>query len=113
MPDKRRKSREELTEELPSATPEEAEKSPEERAQTEREGEADSRGAPEGDFTAVSDQDQQEINDLFRLIHSEGYLTAGTYDVKSDGENTLVSLSVLLPSSGGLPGEGEGGEGGE
>ena len=104
--DKRRKSREEFVEDLPSATPEEAEKSPEERAQTERDGEG-SRGAPEGDFTAVSDQDQQEINDLFMLIHSEGYLTAGSYDVKSDGENTLVSLQVLLPSSGGLPGAGD------
>ena len=111
MPDKRRKSREELTEELPSATPEEAEKSADERARTESErGGDDSRGAPEGDFIAVSDQDQQEINDLFRLIHSEGYLTAGTYEAKSDGENVLVSLQVLLPSSGGLPGEGEGGE---
>lgn len=103
MPDKRRKSREEYVEDLPSATPEEAEKSPEERARTESE----SGGAPEGDFTAVSDQDQQEINDLFKLIHSEGYLTAGSYEVKSDGENTLVSLQVLLPSSGGLPGAGD------
>ena len=108
MPDKRRKTREELAEDLPSATPEEQEKSDDERAQTERDG--DGRGAPEGDFIAVSDQDQQEINDLFRLIHSEGYLTAGTYEAKSDGENVLVSLSVLLPSSGGLPGEGEGDE---
>lgn len=105
MPDKRRKDRDEYVADLPSATPEEEERTPEERAQTE--SGTDSRGAPEGDFIAVSDQDQQEINDLFRLIHSEGYLTAGTYEAKSDGENVLVSLQVLLPSSGGLPGAGD------
>ena len=108
MPDKRRKTREELAEDLPSATPEEQEKSADERAQTERDG--DSRGAPEGDFEAVTASDREEVNELFRLIHSEGYLVTGTYSLTSDGEDSMVSLQVLLPSSANMPGAGEGGE---
>lgn len=116
MTDKRRKTKDEYRAEagveLPTAGEDEGQRQNADPSQSQdqeqAEAEPQTEGVPQGDFEAVSAQDRQEVNDLFRLVHSEGYMTAGTYEVTSDGENTLVSLQVMLPSSGGLPAEPDG-----
>lgn len=58
-----------------------------------------------GTFEAITERQREEINELFQLINGEGYLTAGMYDVKADGNgDAAVSLTVILPSSADVPG---------
>lgn len=57
-----------------------------------------------GTFTALDDRGVDELNQLFRLLHDHGYMTAGKYSVLGDGSGNLtISLTVMPPSSGGLP----------
>lgn len=103
----RRKTREEHREELIERlqTDDEAQNQPDDGGlPPESAGES---GADErlGDFEAISERQREEINELFRLINSEGYLTAGIYDIKGDSNgDAAVSMTVLLPSSGDVPG---------
>jgi hypothetical protein len=57
-----------------------------------------------GTFTALDERGVSELNQLFRLLHDHGYMTAGKYSVLGDGSGNLtISLTVMPPSSGGLP----------
>lgn len=57
-----------------------------------------------GTFRALADAEVDELNSLFRLLHDHGYMTAGQYSVVGDGSgNVTISLTVMPPSSGGLP----------
>lgn len=68
-------------------------------------------GARLGDFEAVTEAQQRETNELFRLLHENDYMTTGVYDLTSDGQSTVVSLQIILPSSPGLPSDVGGGGG--
>lgn len=68
-------------------------------------------GARLGDFEAVTEAQQRETNELFRLLHENDYMTTGVYDLTSDGQSTVVSLQIILPSSPGLPSDVGGGDG--
>lgn len=71
---------------------------------SEREASGSGPGTGPGDFTALSDAQVEEVNELFNLINRSGYLTIGSYNVQSDGEgNVAVTLTTLTPSSGGAP----------
>ncbi len=128
---KRRKSKEELAEELQTAVEQknrevaEAEADPDqeldepidgpgERAERSKQGGSDNGpGSGPGDFTAISDAQVEEVNELFNLINRSGYLTIGSYNVQSDGEgNIAVTLTAITPSSGGAPSDVRGDTGG-
>lgn len=86
-----------------AATPDRPERSEQGSA---RESGRDRDGSSPGDFTALTHAQVEEVNKLFTLINSSGYLTIGDYSVHSDGEgNVTVSLTALTPSSGGTPDE--------
>lgn len=65
------------------------------------------RGIGAGDFEAISERQREEVNELFRLVNSAGYLTVGTYDITADGEGAAVTLTAILPSSPDVPGDRE------
>lgn len=71
---------------------------------SEREASGSGPGTGPGDFTAFSDGQVEEVNELFNLINNSGYLTIGSYNIQSDGEgNVAITLTALTPSSGGAP----------
>lgn len=119
----RRKSKEELAQELQTETERKREQAREEPQPTdedyvdaanndadapaersEREASGSGPGTGPGDFTAFSDGQVKEVNELFNVVNSAGYLTIGSYNIQSDGDgNVAVTLTALTPSSGGAP----------
>lgn len=61
----------------------------------------DEKDASPSDFTALSDEEQDEFNELFRLLNSNSYETVGNYSLTHDQEygRKLVTVTVALPST--------------
>ena len=77
----RRKSKDELREELLSDDEEDSE---------------DSRG-----FVPLSETEREELNDLLEDLNRSGYETVGQYSLSTEGPDapTVASVSVVLPST--------------
>ena len=54
---------------------------------------------PDG-FEAFTDQEISEVNELFQMLHDNGWITAGDYQLSSDEQGRkVVTLSAILPST--------------
>lgn len=68
-------------------------------------GDAAGDDQPTDDAAAVgvgslTETERAEVNDLFDLLHEHGYLTAGPWQISSDGEgHKSLTVTAVLPSS--------------
>lgn len=93
MPE-RRKSKDEIAAELDNLP------QPDDGEGESESGSDESPPGDSGEFVPFSEEERQEVCELFDLLISEGYITCGDYQVQGgESGRKIVTLSAFLPST--------------